>query len=312
MKHGILLNQKKTSCSIYESGFDIKEILKRNTTHYTLDYKETEANLPGYSFFPYDFALINWHPHTLRIGKTLINRFKCPVIAIVEEVGQDDYLPFTPDWFDAYLIIDPTKKKKDRFYPFPRPLIDNIPTKPLLDSDKLVFGSFGLYSHQFADEKRFGEVITEANKTGRKCIVRINLPVPAFTSTSLQMIAQYGVWLKSLAKANVEVIITHNYMEKNELVAWLSEHNANCFPYYRNRPGLSAVTDQSISAGRGIITTECDTFRHLHEYISYYPKQSYEELVESSVSGVEKMKEDWSEDAFREKFVSMLKELGVI
>ena len=310
MRHGVFINQRKSNCSIYESGLVIKNILRENPKDYTLDFIETDLTLSGMSTYKYDFHVVNWHPHTLAVGKARTMKMRNR-IAIVVEVSPDNNLPFTPDWFDAYMIIDPTKKREGKFYPFPRPIIP-YPVRPLLDKSKFVLGSFGLYAHQFADEKRFTDIVREANKSRLESIVRINLPIATFTSTPLTAIKDYGRKLKRLAKSNVEVIVTHDYMENDKLVGWLSEHNMNCFPYYRSRPGLAAVADQAISAGRAIMTTECDTFTHLHKYINYYPKESYRKLAESTLDGVQQMKEDWSPAKFKETFDNMLREMGVI
>ena len=115
-------------------------------------------------------------------------------------------------------------------------------------------------------------------------------------------IVNYGKSLEKRAKSNVDVVITHDYMDRDKLVEWLSQHNMNCFPYYRDRPGLSAVTDQALSSGRAIMTTECNTFRHLHRYINHYPKESYLELSKSTLLGVQQMREDWSPENFRKGF----------
>lgn len=310
MKHGVLLNQRKANCSIYESGLLVKDILKKSSEEFSIDYVETDGNLSGFKKYPYDFYIINWHPHTLSIAKHQIDKMKNK-IALVVEVSPDNNLPFTPDWFDAYMIIDPTKNREGKFFPFPRTILPST-TKPLLDKDKIVLGSFGLFSYKFKDEKRFNEIIENANKSRKECIVRINLPTGTFTYTPMKEITEYSNWLKSLAKSNVEVIITHNYMERNELVEWLSENTMNCFPYYRERPGLAAVADQAISAGRAIMTTECNTFRHLHKYINYFPRESYQELLKSTVEGVKKMQEDWSVDNFKKSFRNMLVEMRVL
>lgn len=311
MKHGVFINQRKTSCSIYESGKLISDILKANPVDYTIDYLEMDSSLTGFSWYPYDFHIINWHPHTLAISRDILNKIKTKKIAVVVEVDNLNYNPFTPEWFDAYMVIDPTKDRKGNYFPFPRPIQDS-PTFPLLSENKLVLGSFGLFSHQFQHEKRFDEVILAANNCGGDAIVRINLPVASFTYTTMAQISEYTDKLKRLAKSNVDVRISKSYMDRDDLVGWLSEHTMNCFPYYRNRPGLAAVTDQAIASGRAIMTTECNTFRHLHRYIDSYPNKSYLELAESTPSGVLKMRDEWSPKNFKQHFGSMLKSLKVL
>jgi glycosyltransferase involved in cell wall biosynthesis len=311
MKHGIVINQRSASCSIYESGKIIYDILSSAGNEYKLDYFETDSELTGFSWNPYDFYIINWHHLTLPIGQHLLNKMKGKKIAIVVEVSPTEYMPYTPNWFDAYAIIDPTKERTGKYFPLPRPII-SIPTLDLLDSSKLVFGSFGLYSDPCKEEKRFYEIVEAANQSGMESIVRINLPEATFTASPIETIVAYGDKLKKMANSKVDVRITHNYMDRNKLIRWLSQHNMNCFPYYRERPGLSAVTDQAISAGRAIMTTECNTFRHLHRYINYYPKESYLSLMETTLQGVKQMQVDWGAKNFNYQFNSILVETGVI
>jgi len=231
MEHGVFINQRKASCSIYESGLMIKDILRGFSKEYTLDYVETDENLSGLDNYPYAFYVINWHAYTLPIKKHLLDRLKAPKIAVVLEVSKDEYLPFNPDWFDAYAIIDPTKEKKERFFPLPRPILDGK-IKPTLKEDKLVLGSFGLFSYQNREEKRFDEIVIEAGKIDKECIVRLNLPTATFTYTTMEEIGKYCRYLRSLVKPNVDLRITHNYMERGELISWLSEHDMKLIPLF--------------------------------------------------------------------------------
>src|SRR3972149_1993639 len=142
MKRGMFINSRKANCSIYESGLMIKDILL-DSEEYTLDYVETDSNLVEYSKHakpPYDFYIINWHPHTLAIPQSRLSGLSAR-IAIVMEVTPEhrDYTPMVVGGFDAYAIIDPTRERYDNNFPLPRPIL-RFPTKPLLDKKKLVLG----------------------------------------------------------------------------------------------------------------------------------------------------------------------------
>lgn len=317
IKHGVFINQKNSHCSIYEAGLSINNILRGISNEflkeYTIDYYEMDANLTGFNWHPYDFYIINWHHITLPIQAHLINKMKGKKFAIVLEVTPNNCFPYIPDWFDAYMVIDSTKIREGKIYPFCRPLEIVSDLRPLLSTDKTVIGGFGFVCPQGPAlvYKRFFELVENANKIGN-CIVRLNFPVGTFTGIPLQHLIDYGNILRKLAKPDVEVIVTHDYMSRSDLVRWCSENTINSYPYYRDLPGVSAVTDQAISAGRPIAITNCVTFRHMHQYISWYPNQSYLELIESTPSGIKQMQIDWHADKFREKFRQLLVESGVI
>ena len=315
MKHGVFINQRNSRCSIYEAGIMIKNLLNDPLSRYNIDYIETDVNCRELNnkFFKYDFYVINWHHVTLPIPLQIISRLVGKKFAIILEVTPETCFTYTPDWFDAYMVIDSTKVKEGKVYPFSRPLEVVSDLKPLLRIDKVVIGGFGFICPKgpALAYKRFSEVVENANKIGN-CIVRLNFPTGTFTGVPIEWLIEYGNDLKRLANPSVEVVITHTYMSKPDLVRWCSENTINSFPYYRTLPGISAVTDQAISAGRPIVITDCVTFRHMHEYISYYPKQSYLELIESTPLGIKKMQTDWCPENFIYRFQEMLYEHGVI
>ena len=301
---GLFINQVKNQCSIYESGVMIYNILKTGTS-YKLDYVEIQTlDINNYNYTGYDFYIFNWHHNTLPVSKQALDNIKGLKIGIVLEVGPIEIKPFMKeDLFDAYVVIDPTKEDSGKYYSFARPLEKVDELLPLL-SDIPVFGTFGF----LVPGKNFGEVLSVANKLKMDCIVRMNLTSSAFTGAafSISAVKSYSNTLHKFRNKNVDLRITHEYMSKNDLIKWCSQNSLNVFPYYRDLPGLSAVTDQAVVAGRGIAITDCDTFRHMRKYISYYPEQNYLQLSESTLPGVKQMQLDWSNDKFLSKFNLLL------
>ena len=311
MIRGLFINQKKAQCSIYEAGVLIKNCLSGNS-NYVLDYIETDAKLAGVNLTDYDFYIINWHFITLSIPKLLLQLLQGFKIAIMLEVGANEYAPHPWDEFDAHMIIDPTKIREGKNFPFPRPLPIAKEIRPILDENKLVLGSFGFVGYNLLNEKRFEEIISCANAFSQESIVRFNFPSATFIEDAGEAQKQYDEYLTQFAEPHVEVRITHDYFDEQELISWLSEHTMNCFPYYRKRPGLSAVTDQSIAAGRAIAVTGCATFRHLHRYIRPYSSAEFIERTVDTLPGVAQMQIDWRPQNFANKFIELLTEKGVL
>lgn len=275
---------------------------------FDIDYLELPKDkINSYDYSGYGFYVFNWHHNTLPVSKATLQNIKGLKIGIVLEVGPVEMKPFmVEDLFDAYMIIDPTKDRSGKFFPFPRPLerVDNL--LPLL-SDIPVFGTFGF----MVPGKNFGEILKQANNLKRDCIVRMNITASAFTggAFSLPAVVNYCNTLYKFKADNVDLRITNDYMSKQDLIRWCSQNSLNIFPYYRDLPGLSATTDQAISAGRGIAITNCNTFRHMAKYINYFPKESYMELSVSTLPGVQQMKSDWSADKFTNAFLDMMGKL---
>lgn len=302
---GLFVNQVKNNCSIFESGLMIYKALV-SSNNLDIDYLSMPiSEMSRYAYVGYDYYIFNWHHNTLPIPKSTIDGIKGLKIGILLEVGIADMRPFmVEDLFDAYMVIDPTKQKAGKYYPFPRPLEQVDKLLPLLSNEVPVIGTFGF----LVPGKNFGEVLQQANNLKLDCILRMNFPDAAFTGQPPHLSRSYAERLKNFRSKNVDLRITFDYMSKLDLIQWCSQHTINVFPYYRDMPGLSATTDQAIVAGRAIAVTNCNTFRHMHKYISHFPEQSYMELAESTLPGISRMKEDWSNDRFVDMFNLLLSE----
>lgn len=295
---GIFYNSAKAQCSIYESGLMCYNALKQSEK-YILDYTEEEV-----LYVDYDFAVFNQHIAVNNwMTSDILSNFKRKKYCIVLEVGQgDDIMPLTPKIFDGYIVIDPTIPDHDNIYGFPRP-IENYETDAYIDRGYPIIGSFGFAT----DGKRWTEIVELAQQDFDDAVVRINIPFATYVTDSWQRTQKIMADIKScIRKSGIRVELTHNYMDKSQLVKWCSRNTINYFPYYRNMHGLAAVTDQAISAKRPILTTTNPTFRHLFKYITPYPNISLKEAIKENHNGVLQMNEDWSPINFCKKFESIM------
>jgi hypothetical protein len=161
-------------------------------------------------------------------------------------------------------------------YAFPRPLEIPSLVTPYRESSIPVIGSFGFATIG----KGFELVVDAVNKEFDEAIVRINIPPSTYGDDHYWKIHKrnYGEYLSELcnkvAKRGVQVVITNEFLTKDQLIEWCSQNTLNCFLYNRNQPGLSATTDQAISSGRPLAISTNETFRHIQRYIKPYPFQS--------------------------------------
>lgn len=293
MKKGIFYNSAKSQCSIYESGLMCFESLNKSDKYILEYYEDNTINKK------YDFAIFNHHITVNNwINESIIKQMNCKTFCIVLEVGEgENIMPWTPKIFDKYIVIDPTIKEKDNIYAFPRPL-ENFNLKEY-KNEIPVIGSFGFVTAG----KNWAQIIEQTNLEFDNAIVKINLPEATYMPNSFLINRKMADSLKSIpVKSGIKVFITHDYMNKNNLIDWCSKNTINFFPYYRNMYGLAAVTDQAISAGKPILITKNKTFRHMLEYIKPFPEITIKQAIEQNAAGVIKMKENWSSQNFLRKF----------
>lgn len=296
MKYGIFYNSPKAQCSIYESGLMIYNALKQSSK-YIIEYREDkELN------FDREFAIFNYHPYVNDWSYGELNRYRGRTFAIVLEVGHHgNLLPNTAPIFQKYMVIDPTITDTDTIFGFPRPIERFVP-RPYKASVVTV-GSFG-----FATQgKLWEEVVWLTNDQFDDALVRINIPFATFVPNCQWEIDKAVRTITSVPrKDGIRIEITHDYMDKNELIEWCAQNTINVFPYYRDLAGLAAVTDQAISAQRPILTTNNSAFRHINKYIKAYPEISLKDAITENAKGVDKMYQDWSPESFYKKFESIL------
>lgn len=312
---GLFLNTEKANCSIYESGKMAYQCLLLSGK-YELDYleiSENAAEIPN----NYEFYIFNYHHVTMSWLNTkrvsLLPGLKATLV--LETLTNNPFVFCPADDFDAYLALDPTMNVADkRVYAFPRPLEVSDSVTPYRDSSIPVIGTFGFATIG----KGFELVVDAVNKEFEKAIVKINIPASTYSEDRHWTLHKkhYADYLselcKKVAKKGVEVVITNEFMTKDQLIEWCSQNTLNCFLYNRNQAGLSATTDQAISSGRPLAISTNETFRHIHRYIKPYPFQSLKDAIASSEPQVKQMQTDWHPQNFATKFEEVLEDFGML
>ncbi|MEO8765034.1 MAG: hypothetical protein ABI416_12135 [Ginsengibacter sp.] len=304
---GLFVNNKKARDSIHESGIMVFNCLSLSEK-YQLDYieisKDGNRNIP----FGYQFYFFNYHPSTMDwLDTSKLKGLPGLVLTMILEVLPGDPFVMCPDnHFHGYCVLDPTLKSSNKkVFPFPRPLDPLKPAIPYEKKEIPVIGSFG-----FATKgKGFQHVVEAVNKEFERALIKINIPFGDFVPYSQEYANYLGDLCKKIAKQGIDVVVTHDYMSKKELIEWCGHNTLNCFLYDRNLPGLAATTDQAIVSGRPLSVSNNDTFRHILAYIRPYPAVSLKDSIDQSILQIKQMQIDWSPATFAVRFENMLSKL---
>ncbi len=296
---GLFINQIKANCSIYESGVMCYKALKYGEK-YSLDYLETNTS-NNIDITSYDFYVFNWHFVTTSfLTEQFIKTIKKPKFTIVTEMLPNNPFIRMPKMFDKYLVLDPTQTKTDLVIPMPRPL-EEFNEDVYTEADGVVIGSFGFAT----PGKQFDLLVRLTSNEFDKAKIKINLPVGHYVDSSAHI--SLAAQLREIpVKSGISLHITHDFMDKTELIKWCASNTINVFLYNRNLPGLAAVTDQAISAKKPLLVSDNSTFRHIHSYLGSYPNQTILDAINNSKEGVLKMYEDWHPRNFGVRFEEAL------
>jgi FkbM family methyltransferase len=301
---GLFINCPEGQCSIYESGKMAFQCLS-GSEKYSLDYLEISPDsrtVPA----PYDFYFFNYHITTMSWldAAAIKNLLPGVKMTLVLEVSPNDpFVYCSPDDFDAYCVLDPTLNiNRENVFSFPRPLEVFNEQAPYEPKEIPVIGSFGFATRG----KGFEHVIDAVNREFDKAVVRINIPYATYADESRSYAEELAQMCKSRAREGIEVIVTHDYMTKAQLIGWCRQNTINCFLYDRNMPGLAATTDQAISSGRPLSVSKNNTFRHILKYIKPFPYQTLRDAIENTPRQVEEIQRAWSPENFRKRFEEIL------
>ena len=305
---GVFINTAKADCSIYESGRMIYNSLILSNK-YDLDYVEVDEKNRNISN-KYDFYAFNYHHFTMGWLDTKFVRHLpgIKITFVLETLPNNPFILCSSKDFDVYCVLDPTMNIADkRVYSFSRPL--EIPPRltPYNEHSIPVIGSFG-----FATAGKGFELVVDAvNKEFEQAIVRINIPFGTYTDIAQNYAEYLSTLCKKTAKKGIQVIISHDYLTKEELIDWCGQNTLNCFLYNRDMPGLSATTDQAISSGRPLAVSENNTFRHIIAYIKPYPYRSLKESIAISQAEVLQIRNDWAPANFAKRFEQVLDDFNL-
>lgn len=301
---GLFINCIRAKDSIFESGAMAFQCLT-GSEKYSLDYAEISPENVTIST-AYDFYFFNYHLITMSWLDTATIKALLPGVKftmVLEVAPNDPFVLCSPVDFDAYCVLDPTlNTEQENVFAFPRPL--EIFDEDLFYEPKEVpvIGSFGFAT----PGKGFEHVIDAVNREFEQAVVRINIPYATYTDEGGTYAKQLAQMCRERAKSGIEVVVTHDFMTKSELIKWCAENTLNCFLYDRNQPGLAATTDQAITSGRPLIVSKNNTFRHIQKYIKPFPYQSLKDAIEYTPQKVEEIQKDWSPEKFREQFEAVL------
>lgn len=304
---GLFINSVEANDSIYESGLMVYQCLA-GSDRYLLDYKTIGPDDRTIDT-NYDFYLFNYHFVTMAwLDPTCIKRTLPGVkmTMVLELSPNDPFVHCSPDDFDIYCVLDPTlESDRPNVFAFPRPLEPFDAKCENVESDIPVIGSFGFAT----SGKGFDHLIDAVNQEFDRAVVRLNIPYSTYIDCTGEYAHQLVALCKQLAKDGIEVIATHEYMSKSDLIKWCAQNTVNCFLYDRDMAGLAATTDQAIASGRPLLVSRNDTFRHILQYIEPYPDQGLCEAIENTQSGVAEMIKAWAPAMFRKRFEQVLERI---
>lgn len=293
----LFLNHHKSQCGVYEFGRNIGKALE-GATHDFL-YRECgsadELKVILQSEAP-DLVIYNYNPATMWwLNSEFTSSVGVPQIGIIHEVTQIVADHADNSLFNFHIAHDPTLLLKNPLVFKAGRLIPHYenhfepPTTPTI-------GSFG-----FAGKKGHKRIVEMVNSEFDEAIVRFNIPFATFGDADGTMAKAIADECRQMiTKAGIELIITHDFLEEQELLDFLAQNTVNLFLYEHmdEQRGISATPDLALAVNRPIGITRQSMFRHI---VGLRPSicvedSSIKEIIDNGMRPFDAVFDEWSEE----------------
>lgn len=265
MKTVLVFNIPRRPCAIWQYGWNFARTLVRNKSkRFSVVYHEAADGRKAVevlSFCNPDVVIYNWHPahHDWMDGGPVVRHSELKNLVMAHEsvfdVGNYDGALYTslgfspPDerWHRLPLLLPEWEFEHAGHKAGPRPVIG-------------VTGFGGAYADQ---------VVEAALNEFPAALIRMHLPLAHYGDQDGNLTRAMVMKCTDMIRGNtnVEMEVTHDFMEQEQLLDWMHNNDVNCFLRKTNQPweGVSASMCAALAVRRPIAITRTPCFRHLWE-----------------------------------------------
>jgi len=313
----VFISHKKSQCGIYQYGLDVYNSLKKSL-NYNFVYIESDTLNDIISFInihkkEIKCIVYNYYPTTMPwINTNIIRKFSIKQIAIIHEFNQETIDKLNNNYFDAFLVPDPTINITHPYiYKINRLVPNFIANFDTLNEDKIIIGSFGFGIKDKGFEKIIEQVNKDFNGIKREIEIRLHIPFNSIIDIDgkKHALETSNKCFNIPKNNNIKLLINHKYKTKEELLIFLYNNHLNVFLYDENKDlGISSVIDYALAVKKPIAVTKCGMFRHITNRFPFIcvNNSSLIDILKLGFSPLEEICYEWNEDNFIRNFEKIL------
>lgn len=299
----LFLNHKQKQCGVYQHGFQLASIV-RHSDRYNMQYAEVETAEEFerlISETQYRVVIYNWYPSTMGWASPEHAdkyRGRFVQIGIFHEVLNEH--------FDYYIHGDPTIKDDGKTFSTGRPLMNYSGAYP--ESDVPIIGSFGFG----LGGKGYHDIVKRVENEYDEAIIRLHISFAHFGDQDGEGAYSWAkLAQKELTKPNIQLQISHDFMDTETLLGWLAGNTLNMFLYAEMYGrGIASTIDCALSVRRPIAINNSYMFRHLLGTPSIFVEnKTLKEIIANGVAPLEKYYEAWSAENLVRRYEDVLEQI---
>ena len=314
----LFVSHKKAQCGVYEFGKNITDVLQLSKEYQfirvecsSLDDLKTAIieNSPTAIIYNYMPSVFPWI--TTRIAPNIFRNniadIQIPQIGIIHDITQhvadtatvyrNKYVVGASNLinslFDFYIASDPTLLLRNPFVYKTGRLIPSYQNDfPV--SSKPIIGSFGFGTPKKGFEKIVQLVLQEFDEA----VVRLNIPYADFgDKQGINARAIAAKCKELISRPGIELIVTHDFMDKKAMLDFLAQNTINVFLYEdKSGRGLSSAVDNAIAVQRPIAVSDSVMFRHVFDVNPSVTitKSNLKTIVQNGFTPLRKHYNEWN------------------
>ncbi|HXY53899.1 MAG TPA: class I SAM-dependent methyltransferase [Nitrospirota bacterium] len=259
----LFISHSQQRCGVYQFGLNIANVLK-NSKKYNIIYQEC-SNPDEFLAVEHKYTpaaiIYNHYTSTMPwLNRKITRKINAAHIGIIHEITQEVADSARSSLFQYYITPDPTLLLNNPIVFKTGRLIPKYMNEYVLPVTPTI-GSFGFGTQG----KGFEKLISTVQQEFDEAIIKLHIPYAAFgdpTGSSAQAIVRRCK--DSIYKPGIRLEVSHNFLEKEQLLNFLAQNSLNAFLYEDNKGrGISSVIDYALAVQRPIAITNSSMFRHI-------------------------------------------------
>ena len=296
MRTALFVSHKKSQCGVYMLGVRVTNALARSGRY---QFVQVECESLGELLVAIDKyrpdAIIYNYMHVL-FPWMADGSFRNSMSPRIVQIGIAHDV--TSPLFDYNIALDPTlPKESGNVYGIGRliPEYENTFAAPA----KLTIGSFGFGT----PGKGFERIVPSVEHEFDEAVIRFNIPSADFGDKDGSAARGIAERCKAqVTKPGVQLIVTHNYWEKDEtLIDFLAQNTINVF-FYEDKGvrGIASVIDMALAARRPIAISDSVMFRHMRDVQPSIcvAENSLKQIIGNGFAPLQGHRDKWSAENF--------------
>jgi SAM-dependent methyltransferase len=292
----LYVNHKEAHCGVFQYGARVYDAIKQSAV-FNFVYAECTNRselVNGVKLHRPVAIIYNYYPSTMPwLGAAIHDALPMPQLGTMHEVTQQRVDTADTVLFDFHIAPDPTLLITNPIV-FKTGRLIPMCTTHLPQPRTTTIGSFGFGTNG----KGFTRIIEQVQQEFETAVIRLNIPFAAFGDSDGSGARAYAEHCRKLVtQSGIDLRITYDFMEPDDLLGFLEGNTINAIFYEENAGrGIASAIDWALAVNRPIAITKSNMFRHVSnaDPSICIEDSSLKEIIKRGMAPLMEYKKEWT------------------